>query len=137
MAFDAPRIIDRCAWGAVMKIASAMLVPLMLLASPAWADTPYQSAMSGSATVEDVAHKLKRCGEVWNKKLQDYETRLPRLEKFLAYYRKWESYPAQRPPKSPEPILTRADYRACISACLDDNPAACPGGWPAAADETQ
>jgi hypothetical protein len=118
-----------------MKIMPAMLACLALMASPAAAGPPYQSAMSGTATVEDVAQKLKRCGEDWNRKLGEYEARLPKLQQFLAYYRKWESYPAQRPPKSPEPLLTRADYRACIYACLNDRPAACPGGWPAAADE--
>jgi hypothetical protein len=110
----------QCAARSNMKFVSAMLACLALMASPA------------AAHEEDVAQKLNRCGEGWNKKLQEYEARLPKLQQFLAYYRKWESYPAQRPPRSAEPLLTRADYRACMYACLEERPAACPGGWPAA-----
>jgi hypothetical protein len=141
-----------------MKVISATLVSLALLAAPAAAETQYQSTMSGSLKVEpaqprpgdtltirvvpppqqpaetdedDPALKLKRCGEKWNKKLAAYEASLPKLKKYLAYYAKWGSYPAQRPPKSPEPLLTRESYRACMYQCLGDSSKSCPGGWPA------
>src|SRR5262249_37016224 len=48
---------------------------------------------------DDPAEKLRQCGEKWNKKLAAYEKSLPKLRKYIAYYDKWESYPAQRPPK--------------------------------------
>lgn len=80
---------------------------------------------------DDIQQKLKLCGDKWNKKLDDYEAHLPKLQKYLAYYKKWEDHPAQRPPKSPEPLLTRASYRACMYACLGGRRVACPGGWPA------
>jgi len=78
---------------------------------------------------EDIAQRLARCGDKWNKKLDAYEKGLPKLQKYLAYYKRWEAYPAQRPPKSSEPVLTRAIYRTCMYACLQDRLANCPGGW--------
>ena len=144
-----------------MKIMSGALASAVLMASPAAAETPYQSTTTGSMKIEvapqvpkpgdtltirfwtppkppaeaddDPAEKLKKCGEKWNKKLAAYEAQLPKLNRYLAYYRKWENDPAQRPPKSPEPLLTRESYRACIYSCLGDRRARCPGGWP---DET-
>jgi len=77
------------------------------------------------------AAKLRHCGDRWNKKLAAYEKRWPKLKADLAYYNKWANYPAQRPPKPPEPLLTRESYRACIYACLGDASVSCPGGWPA------
>lgn len=89
-----------------------------------------QPAKAAQPDEDDVAQKLKQCGEKWNKKLQAYDELSPKLEKYLAYRKTWESYPAQRPPKSPEPLLTRATYRACMYACLENRLARCPGGWP-------
>ncbi len=109
-----------------MKMTFA-IVSLALLAAPAAAETQYQ---------DDPAHKLKLCGEKWNRKLAAYEAGLPKLKTYLAYYDKWERYPAQRPPKSPEPQLTRESYRACMYECLGDTSATCPGGWPAEAADT-
>jgi hypothetical protein len=80
---------------------------------------------------DDPAQKLEQCGEKWNKKLAAYEKRLPKLKKYLAYYDKWASYPAQRPPKLGERLLTRESYRACMYECLGDSTVACPGGWSA------
>ena len=153
-----------------MKIISATLVFLALMACPASAGDAYQSTMSGNVTIQVVPRepangetqplapqtltvrfvpppkssqkateedqddpqvKLRLCGEKWNVKLADYEARLPKLEKYDAYYRKWQNYPAQHAPKSPDPILTRASYRACMYQCLGDAAAECPGGWPA------
>jgi hypothetical protein len=83
---------------------------------------------------DDPAEKLRQCGDKWNKKLAEYNKHvLPKLKKYLAYNNKWGGYPAQRPPTSDEPLLTRASYRACIYACLGDTTVACPGGWPAEA----
>jgi hypothetical protein len=148
-----------------MKIMSATLVSLVLMAAPAVAETQYPSTMSGTVTIEvlpqdqakapsaakpgdtltirfveppkpvepdedDIGQKLTKCGEKWNKKLDAYEAHLSKLQRYLAYYDKWEGYPAQRPPKSPEPRLTRASYRACIYSCLGDRRVVCPGGWP-------
>lgn len=79
--------------------------------------------------VEDEnADKLRKCGEKWNKKLADYEKRLPKLKKYVAYYDKWAGSAAQQPPRLGEPLLTRASYRACIYECLGDSTSACPGG---------
>jgi hypothetical protein len=148
-----------------MKIMSGSLACLALMASPAAAETQYQSTMSGSVKIEvapqdangqaqpkpgdtltihfvpppkppaegddDPSQKLVRCGEKWNRKLDAYRALLPKLNKDLAYYRQWESDPAQRPPKPAEPLLTRESYRACIYECLGDRRAKCPGGWPA------
>jgi hypothetical protein len=153
-----------------MKIISATLVSLALMACSASAEDAYQSTMSGNVTIQVVPQepakgetrpqaaqtltvrfvpppkpaqkttdedqddpqvRLKLCGEKWNAKLEDYEARLPKLEKYDAYYRKWQNYPAQHAPKSPDPMLTRASYRACMYACLGDRAAKCPGGWPA------
>jgi hypothetical protein len=153
-----------------MKITSATLVSIALMACSASAEDAYQSTMSGNVTIQVVPQepatgepqpqaaqtltvrfvpppkpaqktaeedqddpqvKLKLCGERWNVKLADYEARLPKLEKYDAYYRKWQNYPAQHAPKSGDPILTRASYRACMYACLGDAAAECPGGWPA------
>src|SRR5712672_1480337 len=69
---------------------------------------------------DDPQVRLKLCGEKWNAKLDDYEARLPKLEKYDAYYRKWQNYPAQHAPKSPAPILTRASYRAFMFKCPAD-----------------
>jgi hypothetical protein len=82
---------------------------------------------------EAPAVKLRQCGDKWNRKLAAYEKDLPKLKKYLAYFNKWQSYPAQRPPKSATPLLTRATYRACIYECLGDTTVSCPGGWPAEA----
>jgi hypothetical protein len=79
---------------------------------------------------DDSADKLRKCGEKWNKKLAAYEKLLPKLKKYVAYYDRWASNPAQRPPKLGEPLLTRESYRACIYECLGDTSVACPGGWP-------
>jgi len=148
-----------------MKLMSATLVSLALMASPLAAETQYRSTLSGSVKIEvtpqdakglaqpkpvetltiqvfhpgkpadgdegDAQQKLKQCAEKWNRKLKAYEAGLPKLQKYLGYYAKWEDYPAQRPPKSPDPQLTRTDYRACIYECLGDRTATCPGGWPA------
>jgi hypothetical protein len=153
-----------------MKIASATLVSLALMAAPAAAQAEYQSTMSGNVKIEmapqdakgtqgqaqpkpgdtltirvvpppkqpsaiddedDPAVKLRQCGDKWNKKLAAYEKRWPKLKAELAYYDKWASYPAQRPPKPPDPLLTRQSYRACIYECLGDTTVSCPGGWPA------
>lgn len=142
-----------------MKIMFCALASLALTASPAPAETQYQATTSGSirtevapqvpkpgdtltlhfaaapklpAEVEDnsPAQKLRQCGEQWNRKLAAYEARLPKLRKDLAYYRSWEDDAAQRPPKPPEPLLTRESYRACMYHCLGDRRARCPGGWP-------
>jgi hypothetical protein len=78
---------------------------------------------------DQIQQKLAKCGAKWNKKLDDYQARLPKLKKYRAYYDKWENYAAQRPPRSPEPLLTRASYRACMYECLGDVRVACPGGW--------
>jgi hypothetical protein len=85
---------------------------------------------------DDPAQKLEQCGKKWNKKLAAYEKRLPKLKKYLAYYDKWASNPAQRPPKLGEPLLTRESYRACMYECLGDGSVACPGGWPAETADT-
>jgi hypothetical protein len=149
----------------IMKMMSAALVSLTLFASPAAAETKYQSMMSGNVKIEvtpqgakgeaqpkagdtltihfvappkksadgdddDPAKKLEQCGEKWNKKLADYEKRLTKLKTYVAYYDKWAKYPAQRPPKLGEPLLTRESYRACMYECLGDSTFACPGGWP-------
>ncbi len=74
--------------------------------------------------------KLRSCGKKWNDKLRAYEEESQTREAYLAYYDKWKDHPAQRPPKSSEPILTRASYRACIYQCLDPRQPPCPGGWP-------
>ena len=79
---------------------------------------------------DDPAVKLRQCGDKWNRKLADYEKRWPKLKAELAYYAKWANHPAQRPPKPPEPLLTRESYRACIYECLGDRRVTCPGGWP-------
>lgn len=84
---------------------------------------------------DDPAQKLEQCGIKWNRKLADYEKRLPKLKKYVAYYDKWAGQPAQRPPQLGEPQLTRATYRACMYECLGDSTAVCPGGWPAATDD--
>jgi hypothetical protein len=86
---------------------------------------------------DDIAQRLKRCGEKWNKKLDAYEKGLPKLQRYLAYYKKWEAYPAQRPPRSAEPLLTRTTYRTCMYACLQDRLAGCPGGWAPETEETK
>ena len=144
-----------------MQIMSGALASLALMALPAAAETQAQSTREGSVKIEvapqvpkpgdtltirfwtppkpaagaedDPAARLKRCGEKWNRKLAAYEAGLPKLKKYLAYYGKWENDAAQRPPQSPEPLLTREDYRACMYQCLGDRRARCPGGWP---DET-
>ena len=148
-----------------MKLMSATLVSVALIAGPAAAETQYQSTMSGTVKIEvtpkvsaggqaqpkpgetltihfvqppkpaepddeDAAQKIKRCGEKWNNKLKAYEELLPKLEKYIAYRKKWENYPAQRPPNPPDPLLTRTTYRTCMYACLDNKLARCPGGWP-------
>lgn len=95
--------------------------------------TPQQPAAGDD---EEPADKLRRCGEKWNKKLAAYEKSLPKLKKYIAYYDKWARSPAQRPPKSVEPLLTRESYRACIYACLGDTTVTCPGGWPAEKSES-
>jgi hypothetical protein len=79
---------------------------------------------------DDIGQRLTQCGEKWNRKLDAHQAHLSKLRRYLAYYDKWEGYPAQRPPKSPEPVLTRASYRACIYECLGDRRVTCPGGWP-------
>jgi len=133
-----------------MKLVSASLMSLALLSSPAAAQAdakgPAQPKAGDALTIpavppagsnddDEPALKLKQCGEKWNRKLAAYEKGLPKLKKYLAYYHRWESYPAQRPPKSPEPLLTRESYRACIYECLGDTTVVCPGGWPAEADK--
>lgn len=114
-----------------MKILSACLVCLALTTFPAAA----QAEASVRSEPDDPAVRLRQCGEKWNRKLAAYEAHLPKLKAYLAYYAKWESYPAQRPPKSPEPLLTRQSYRACMSECLGDTSVSCPGGWPAETSE--
>jgi hypothetical protein len=123
----------------IMKIVSASLVCVALTAVPAAAQAESPPTMSGAMTApkpsaqsdeDDAAVKLRRCGDRWNRKLATYQAQLPKLKAYLAYYTKWESYPAQRPPKSPEPLLTRQSYRACMSECLGDTSVSCPGGGP-------
>ncbi len=82
----------------------------------------------------DVAKKLKACGDKWNKKLKAYDAGARTRDKYLAYYRRWEDYPAQRPPKSGEPPLSRATYRTCMYECLQDTSEGCPGGWASDSD---
>lgn len=86
---------------------------------------------------DDPAKKLAQCGEKWNKKLADYEKRLPKLKKYVAYYDKWARYAAQRPPKLGEPLLTRESYRSCMYECLGDSAFTCPGGWPSESDAAE
>ena len=83
----------------------------------------------------ELALQLRQCGDKWNRKLAAYEKGLPKLKKYLAYYNKWDGYPAQRPPRSPVPLLTRESYRACLYECLGDTTVVCPGGWPAETDK--
>jgi len=141
-----------------MKITFGALASLAL-AAPATAETQSQSTTKGSVQIQvapqvpkpgdtltirfwtppkppansddDPAERLKLCGEKWDRKLAAYEAQLPKLKKELAYYRRWGNDVAQRPPKPPEPQLTREDYRACMYQCLGDRRARCPGGWPA------
>ncbi len=81
---------------------------------------------SGEAELRD----LEACGARWNAKLKDYKAKLAQSEGYRTYFDKWEDFPAQRPPKLPLPILTRASYRACMAECLGEPGAICPGGWP-------
>ena len=132
-----------------MKLVSASLMSLALMSLPA-AQVQAQPKPGDALTIhavpspkppaesnddDDPALKLKRCGEKWNRKLAAYEKGLPKLKKYLAYYNKWDGYPAQRPPKSPVPLLTRESYRACLYECLGDTTVVCPGGWPAETDK--
>jgi len=73
---------------------------------------------------------LERCDAKWNAKLQAYKEELAQTKDYRTYFAKWEDSPAQRPPKLPLPPLTRASYRACMSECLHEAGAVCPGGWP-------
>jgi hypothetical protein len=79
---------------------------------------------------DGVWRKLRSCGKDWDDKLHAHNQALARLEKYIAYYEKWRNSPAQRPPKPPEPDLTRASYRACMYQCLGDRRSECTGGWP-------
>ena len=88
-----------------------------------------QPPKAPEADEENAAQRLKACGEKWNTKLAAYEKRLPKLKKYLAYYDSFAGFAAQQPPKSPEIQLTRADYRACMYACLQQKFDRCPGGW--------
>jgi hypothetical protein len=73
---------------------------------------------------------LEACGARWNAKLKDYKEKLAQAAGYRTYFDKWEDFPAQRPPRLPLPILTRASYRACMAECLHEGGAVCPGGWP-------
>jgi hypothetical protein len=84
----------------------------------------------------DVAKKLEACGDKWNKKLKAYDAGARQRDKYLAYYKRWEDYPAQRPPKLAEPPLSRTTYRTCMYACLHDASEGCPGGWASDSDRT-
>jgi len=81
------------------------------------------------ADADDAAQRLKACGEKWNVKLAAYEKRLPKLKKERAYRDRLAGFPAQQPPKPGEPLLTRASYRTCMYACLQEKFDRCPGGW--------
>jgi hypothetical protein len=89
------------------------------------------------ADEDDVAQKLTSCGEKWNKKLKAYDSGARKRDKYLAYYQRWERYPAQRPPRLGEPTLTRTTYRTCMYACLQNQLDGCPGGWAADDQKTE
>jgi hypothetical protein len=114
-----------------MKLVPAVLSTALLLAAPAFAQTVVGTAVDRAlapppATADDIQQKLKSCGDWWKRKLGDYEHGLSRQRQYQAYYEKWKNYPAQRPPKSQEPVLTRATYRLCMYECLGDATAKCP-----------
>ena len=86
---------------------------------------------SASAADEDAEQRdLETCGAKWNAKLKAYKDGLARTKNYRTYFDTWEDFPAQRPPKLPLPVLTRASYRACMAECLHEGGAVCPGGWP-------
>ena len=79
---------------------------------------------------EAEVHDLEACGAKWNAKLKAYKDELAQTKDYRTYFDTWEGFPAQRPPKLPLPVLTRASYRACMAECLHEGGATCPGGWP-------
>ena len=73
---------------------------------------------------------LEICGAKWNAKLKAYREELAQTKGYRTYWETWKDSPAQRPPKLPLPVLTRASYRQCMAQCLEGAGAICPGGWP-------
>jgi hypothetical protein len=142
-----------------VKLTSAILVPLAFLMSSAFADESYQATSSGTLTppiappaaaapqagetltahVERPAtsddkdseqRDLETCGTKWNAKLKAYRKELAQTKGYGTYWETWKDSPAQRPPKLPLLVLTRASYRQCMAQCLEGAGAICPGGWP-------
>jgi hypothetical protein len=73
---------------------------------------------------------LETCGANWNAKLKAYREELAQTKSYRTYWETWKDSPAQRPPKLPLLVLTRASYRQYIAQCLEGAGAISPGGWP-------
>jgi hypothetical protein len=85
-------------------------------------------AASDSEDAEE--RDLETCGEKWNAKLKAHRDELARTKGYQTYWETWKDSPAQRPPKLPLPVLTRASYRQYMAQCLERAAAIRPGGWP-------
>jgi hypothetical protein len=102
------------------------MIPLLaVLASSASAQETVKSEISGNVTLkfESKATAEVRSLTEEQKKLQACETRW--TEKFADNKKGREQAEMQRAktpstPAAPAPKLTRADYRACMYACLGD-----------------
>jgi len=105
-------------------------------ANPQPAETLTVHVVRPSAAADDSEEAKQRdletCGARWNDKLKAYRKELERTADYQTYFDTWKDSAAQRPPKLPIPVLTRASYRQCMAECLEGAAAGgiCPGGWP-------